>query len=678
MAVARRLSKLLVVLAALWVTVPVAAAELVLRVQHAALPGASAEDIELIVGWPEDRAPQGLALRVGRVVVDAAELELRAVDYSCVLSLIPDSGFGCKGRLSLRDSSGSVHAGSLHLQQQGDAVQAALSVAGADLTLRWPLVDDAAVSINIAGVPATWLQQALADMWPGAHMTDGTLEGRFELTWDTQGAMAVDGRINVRALGLDTDDGSIAAAGLNAAGTLGIRLGEHLQVRTDIEFAGGELLFDRFYAELPPRSLRLALIAREQPEGRWRVDSVDLADDGVFRLRGTVMIDPTAESPLQTADLDIKVGRADEVVARYADGLLGLAGLAGLRAEGALDARVQMDTRGVRAIEVDVHDLYVLDAGGRFSLEALSGSLSFGPDAALQESELRWAGASFYRIGFGALRLPLRSGAGGMDLISTASVAVLGGQVALQRLHWRQGEAQQVDFEASLEVETLDLARLAAALEWPAFGGQLSGRIPAVRYDDGILSFDGGLEVDVFEGRVSIDRLSMERPFGVLPTLNADIRFNGLDLQQMTRVFDFGEIQGRLQGHMLGLRLIDWEPVAFDAVLRTEKGGGSRRISQRAVESLSSVGGGGGVAALQSSVLRVFSNFSYDEIGLSCRLINHVCHMDGVDSVGQGYAIVKGSGLPRISVVGHQRQVDWPVLLARLKAATSGAGPIMN
>src|SRR3546814_9919534 len=71
-------------------------------------------------------------------------------------------------------------------------------------------------------------------------------------------------------------------------------------------------------------------------------------------------------------------------------------------------------------------------------------------------------------------------------------------------------------------------------------------------------------------------------------------------------------------------------------------------------------------------MLRMFSNFSYSKLGLKCTLRQNVCHMDGVGSAGQGYTIVDGSGLPRITVVGFSRRVDWPVLVARLKAVTQG------
>jgi hypothetical protein len=103
-----------------------------------------------------------------------------------------------------------------------------------------------------------------------------------------------------------------------------------------------------------------------------------------------------------------------------------------------------------------------------------------------------------------------------------------------------------------------------------------------------------------------------------------------------------------------------------------------RRISRRAVQDLSSVGGAGLVAGLQSQVMRLFDTFGYARIGLSCRLVNNVCKMGGIDSSGAGYTIVEGSGLPRITVIGHQAQVDWPVLVARLKAATAGQSPIVE
>ena len=145
-----------------------------------------------------------------------------------------------------------------------------------------------------------------------------------------------------------------------------------------------------------------------------------------------------------------------------------------------------------------------------------------------------------------------------------------------------------------------------------------------------------------------------------------------LDLELVTRTFEFGTITGRLSGYISDLESFDWMPEAFDAFLFTPPDDRSRRrISQRAVTNLSSIGGGsgGGVAAvLQGGLLRFFDTFGYDRLGLSCRLANDVCIMGGVLPAPQGFYIVKGRGLPRIDVIGSQTRVAWTTLVRQLGA----------
>jgi len=71
----------------------------------------------------------------------------------------------------------------------------------------------------------------------------------------------------------------------------------------------------------------------------------------------------------------------------------------------------------------------------------------------------------------------------------------------------------------------------------------------------------------------------------------------------------------------------------------------------------------------------LFKTFGYKRIGLNCTLQASVCHMGGLDNDADGYTIVEGSGLPRLQVIGHQTQVDWPTVVRRLKAAIEGNGP---
>ncbi|NCF80970.1 MAG: C4-dicarboxylate ABC transporter, partial [Proteobacteria bacterium] len=134
----------------------------------------------------------------------------------------------------------------------------------------------------------------------------------------------------------------------------------------------------------------------------------------------------------------------------------------------------------------------------------------------------------------------------------------------------------------------------------------------------------------------------------------------------------------RLQGGVHGLILKDWEPTTFDARFFTPDDDDSRhRISQRAVENLASLGGAG--AVLSSTFLRIFEEFSYRRLGISCRLNNGVCEMDGVAPAEGGYYIVEGGGLPpRIDVRGFNRRVDWEMLLSRLQLIVTSDGPVIR
>jgi hypothetical protein len=215
----------------------------------------------------------------------------------------------------------------------------------------------------------------------------------------------------------------------------------------------------------------------------------------------------------------------------------------------------------------------------------------------------------------------------------------------------------------------VSLAELSNRLAWPAFSGSLSGVIPSVRYAGGNITVDGTLSMQAFDGTVLISDLKLSQPFGVVPRATADINASNLSLDALTRTFSFGNIQGRLDGRVDNLVLENWQPAEFDAKFATPEGDTSRhRISQRAVENLASLGGAGRV--LSSTVLRFFESFSYDRLGISCRLRNGICEMGGIESAERGYYIVKGGGLPpRIDVLGFNDRVDWNKLVARLKAA---------
>ncbi|MCB1909816.1 MAG: hypothetical protein KDH15_20850 [Rhodocyclaceae bacterium] len=281
----------------------------------------------------------------------------------------------------------------------------------------------------------------------------------------------------------------------------------------------------------------------------------------------------------------------------------------------------------------------------------------------LSVSGLRWR-----KLAFGDFELAL-AGSRQAVVVDSFRVPVVDGALVVERLHW-QDEGGGPTLAASAYVEPLSMEALTEALDWPRMSGRLSASLPGLRYRDRVLGVDGKLVVGVFGGYVEADGLRVVEPFGPAPTLHAEIRARHLDLGLLTDTFSFGHIAGQLDFDVAGLEARGWRPQVFDAWLRSSPGDYPRRISQRAVENISALGGAGATAALQRSFLGLFETFGYKRLGLGCRLRSGVCEMRGLgeDRGRQGYLIVEGGGLPALNVIGYNRRVDWSELLDRVAA----------
>jgi hypothetical protein len=61
------------------------------------------------------------------------------------------------------------------------------------------------------------------------------------------------------------------------------------------------------------------------------------------------------------------------------------------------------------------------------------------------------------------------------------------------------------------------------------------------------------------------------------------------------------------------------------------------------------------MTSLQGQLIGLFNDFGYKRIGIGCRLANEVCDMRGLHSGSDTFTIVEGAGLPRLTVIGHNR-----------------------
>lgn len=317
--------------------------------------------------------------------------------------------------------------------------------------------------------------------------------------------------------------------------------------------------------------------------------------------------------------------------------------------------------------DVRLDDVSVADKAGRYALNGVTARVPWRHDGATR-ADVAVGQARFYGVSAGpfAAQAALR---GRRVSIADVDIPVLDGRLAIRRFAtvdsskgWR--------WHFAGELTPISMERLTAALGVPPMRGSLSGRIPEVVYADSKLALRGDLRLNVFDGSVIARDVELREPFGRTPSLQATLDARSIDLELLTGRYSFGTIRGRIDAHVQDLQLENWEPVRFDARIASSAGDYTRRISQTAVQNISALGGAGAAAAIQRSFLRFFDEFGYDSIGLSCKLANGICEMGGMEPTAHGYVIVKGSGIPAISVIGYNRRVDWRELTSRLKRIT--------
>ena len=419
----------------------------------------------------------------------------------------------------------------------------------------------------------------------------------------------------------------------------------------------------------------LALVARGAlADSVLTFDSLQMKQMNLLDLSGSGKLDLGKDTPAFSGDLTIAKLEFPAAYATYMANVLASSMLGDLASSGSLSGEVSVLDNGVTALHVVPKDLELKDNKGRLFLSKVNGDISWTPTGEAHASRLSWSEGGAYGLSGGAATLDFIASGTSFALTRPTKLPVFDGGIAIERFAMGNLGADNMEVAFKGNVEPISMPLLAKAFGWPEFSGKLAATIPGVTLKDNVLKFEGNVESEVFGGKIVGSNIRLQDPLGNFPQLFADVRARDLDLGLVTSTFEVGSITGRLEADVLGLQLFGWSPVAFDARLATPAGDKSRhRISARAVSSLSNVGGGGGgvVQALQSGVLQFFDEYSYDKLGITCRLRDDVCQMSGIEPAGVGYYIVKGAGIPRIDIVGNAGRVRWSQLLATIPKDTS-------
>ena len=344
-----------------------------------------------------------------------------------------------------------------------------------------------------------------------------------------------------------------------------------------------------------------------------------------------------------------------------------------LAAEGRAGIQWRFRNGAHQSLNLHLQEASLDDGRGSFAFRGINAHIPWQAQG-LTQTSISVRSGQFGKLPIGEVHVPLQIDGPNFS-IARMVVPVLDGKLTLEDFTASpqvQGGLKGWQWQFSGALSPISMQKLTEALGTQSMQGTLSGEIPGVSYNGSTIEVDGALLFRVFDGTVKLDNLKVLDPLGAAPSLVADLDMRNLDLNQLTGTFSFGSMQGRIDASVNGLELFDWKPVKFDASLRSSKGNYPRRISQAAVQNISSLGGSGAAAAIQRSFLHFFEQFGYLEIGWSCSLRNGICRMGGIESesLPHGYLIVKGGGIPAITVIGYNRNVDWDELVSRLQRIT--------
>lgn len=506
----------------------------------------------------------------------------------------------------------------------------------------------------------------------------GTVSGQLQLGHGP-GRSRVAAAVTLRGATFSDDSGlrAVEELGMNVQARLE-RNHEEWSGELELEIGEGAVYVDPVLLDASDTPVRARFpTLRVDPTG-IQVLEARVEQRGVLLVSGGGRLETHPRLKLSRLALRTPVTPLEPVYRTLLQPFAASGALSDLSMSGTAELSVDWVAGGPSALILDLQQVDVGDRAGRFTVLGLGGSLAWSEGGATPATRLRLDAAALGRLELGPVTVDAALQGRGLRLLEAVSIPLLDGRLRIERLDISGLGTPDLRMELESELEPISMQALSQSMSWLPLSGTISGRVPALVFENDRLQVMGDLQLALFDGRSRISGLSVAYPFSAVPETRANIVFEDLSLEQLSRSLSFGSVEGRVSGRVDALLMEGLRPVAFDAFLATPPGDVSRhRISQRAVNNLASLGGAG--AVLSGTFLRLFKTFSYDRLGLGCRLQAGVCQMRGVEEASSGYYIVKGGGLPpRVDVVGFNRQVDWETLLQRLRAVASSRGPVVR
>jgi hypothetical protein len=654
------------------------------RVQLGSLEGEgwSAIAVTVQLNWLDEQHA-GLVLQAQSVAMPEALGELSGVTLTCARARYTATEVNCtKGTLKAQSSVLGQQTIQIAFRYQFDTGQIDTGLLGVrvfDGTLAMTaMLSDTHWQIDFRGkglsLPDVTRQLAAAGV--AIPVVDGN--GRLDVTASMTGVASqfskADVEMQLLAEALSDAEGSLAGENLDISLHATVKtMATGMQVALELSGRQGALYIDPVFVEMPSQPLQLnARFDWLSTQQQVALQSFSYRHPGTVQLEGSGYFDLAVDAPIRELQLEVRQAEFPSLYDTWLQPWLYDSALADLDTAGQISGMLRWEQGQLCHVSLDPVNLSVGDREGRFELHAMNGQLRWSDTSTPVRSELAWESGSVFDVALGGTRIVFDSDRDHVRLVEPVAIPVLDGALEIDDFQLEAGADTALRWQVNGLLEPVSLSQLSLALGWPELAGKLSGVIPNVRYDNGSLEVGGILLIRVFDGEVTLRNLTLEQPFGLVPRLQLDARADNIDLETLTRTFSFGRIEGRLDGRVDGLDMESWRPVAFDAEFATPENDSSRhRISQKAVDNISSIGGAGVGGALSRSFMRFFEDFPYQRLGIRCRLENGICDMGGVAPAVDGYYLVKGRLIPpRLDVIGYADRVNWDTLMAQIMAVT--------
>jgi hypothetical protein len=649
---------------------------------------ATGATITLDVAPKPDSSSPTLRTQIAQLRVPAAGTTYSDIDIGCTDLLVRQPQFACnQGTIAAR--GGPTGQIAMNAALTYDSANGAVSFSGSGLKLAGATtrlngrLESGTWALDVEGdgldlVPA----RKLAEPWLQLPPND-SLAGHLKFHLQSTGRLHANQQVgpvqtrltvNTSDLNYSNEAGTTVAQNLAAALT-GTVTRDRGKLISDLQLqsSSGQALAGPVLLDFAKNPLNLQAHIASTDNG-LAITQIRLAQKDLVDASGEAQIAVKGPFILQQAHFDVQRLEFAAAYRSFLQLTLATTDFGKLNVGGRASGELDITNAAISKVSAYLQNVSMADSTTRLSLANTNGEVHWAaaPGATIQPSQLSWSSSSAYGLMGGPVEMGFTTHGKDFALAPNTRLPIFDGALVVHTLAIRKWGAPDAELDFDAHLEPISMPLLSKAFGWPILSGQLAGRIPGVTYREHVLAAEGDLIANVFDGTITGSRIKLRDPWGPWPRLDADVTARHLDLDLLTHTFSIGSITGRLDADIKGLELFNWSPVAFDARLQTTPADRSKHlISQRAITSISSVGGGGGgvTAALQSGVLKFFHNFHYDRIGISCQLRDEVCLMNGLEPARTGYYLVKGSGLPRIDIIGNAGRVDWTQLMGQIAAS---------